>query len=46
MQNWTTVTPNISKQIGTDSTTGDPIIEDEVATTSTTEFVRLNVTQP
>jgi hypothetical protein len=46
MQNWTTVTPNIIHQVGTDPTTGDPIIEDEVTSTATTEFIRLNVTQP
>jgi len=47
LKTWTTVTPNITQQVGTDPTTGDPIIEDEVNTNGvTTEFVRLNVTQP
>jgi hypothetical protein len=47
LQNWTTVTPTISRQTGTDSVTGDPIIEDEVNTNgATSEFIRLNVTSP
>ncbi len=47
LQNWTTVTPSISKQISTDSTTGDPILEDEVNTNGqSAEFIRLNVTSP
>ena len=47
LQNWTTVTPNISHQVGTDPATGDPIIEDEVNTNGVaSEFIRLNVTSP
>ena len=47
LQNWTTVTPAISKQISTDSLTGDPIIEAEVNTNGqAAEFIRLNVTSP
>jgi hypothetical protein len=47
LQNWTTVTPSISKQISTDPNTGDPIIEDEVNTNGQTQaFIRLNVTSP
>ena len=47
LQNWTTVTPSISNQVGTDPTTGDPIIEDEVNTNGqSSEFIRLNVTSP
>jgi hypothetical protein len=47
LQNWTTVTPSISKQISTDPNTGDPILEDEVNTNGqASEFIRLNVTSP
>jgi hypothetical protein len=47
LQNWTTVTPSITKQVSTDPNTGDPIIEDEVNTNGqTAEFIRLNVTSP
>jgi len=47
LQTWTTVTPSIVKQIGTDPNTGDPIIEDEVNTNGqAAEFIRLNVTSP
>jgi hypothetical protein len=47
LQNWTTVTPSISKQTGTDPNTGDPIILDEVNTNGqASEFIRLNVAQP
>jgi hypothetical protein len=47
LQNWTTVTPSITKQISTDPNTGDPIMEDEVNTNGQTqEFIRLNVTSP
>ena len=47
LQTWTTVTPSISKQTGTDPNTNDPIIEDEVNTNGQyAEFIRLNVTQP
>lgn len=41
---WTTVTPDLTKTLGTDPTTGDPIIEAEVAISSDPkEFIRLNV---
>ena len=47
LQNWTTVTPSITTQVGTDATTGDPIMEDEVNTNGqSSEFIRLNVTSP
>ncbi|HUB67519.1 MAG TPA: choice-of-anchor tandem repeat GloVer-containing protein, partial [Candidatus Methylacidiphilales bacterium] len=44
LQSWSTVTPAISQQIGTDSNTGDPIIEVGVPATGAEEFIRLNVT--
>ncbi len=45
---WTTVvSPDISKQIGTDLATGDPIMEvGVIATGAKKQFVRLNVTTP
>lgn len=47
LQTWTTVTPDISHQTGTDPNTGDPIYEVEVNTNgATSEFIRLNVTSP
>jgi len=48
LQTWTTVSPlDISQQLGTDSTTGDPIMEVGVKLTGATkQFIRLNVTQP
>ena len=47
LQTWTTVSPSITKQTGTDPNTGDPIMEDEVNTNgSASEFIRLNVTSP
>jgi hypothetical protein len=47
LQTWSTVTPSITRQVGTDSATGDPIVEDEVNTQgASTEFIRLNVTSP
>ena len=47
LKTWTTVNPpSFSQQIGTDSTTGDPIMEMGVIATGATQFIRLNVTQP
>ena len=48
LQAWTTVTPDISRQIGTDPTTGDAIMEVGVIVPSiaTKQFIRLDVTQP
>jgi len=44
---WTTVTPDISQQVGTDANTGDPIMEVCVKTNGMPRlFIRLNVTQP
>jgi len=48
LQKWTTVSPpDVFRQVGSDPTTGDPIMEDGVkANGSTRQFIRLNVTQP
>jgi hypothetical protein len=49
MQTWTTISvPDISKQIGIDSTTGDPLMETGVIVPAGTPslFIRLNVTLP
>jgi len=48
LQTWTTVNPpDLSQQVGTDSTTGDPIMEVGVKRTGATkQFIRLNVTSP
>jgi len=47
LQTWTTVTPDFTAQTGTDSTTGDPIIQVGVnASGSTTKYLRLNLTSP
>ena len=52
LQTWTTVTPTSTpvsdtvEQIGTDSSTNDPIIQIAVPFSGTREFIRLNVTQP
>lgn len=44
---WTTVVPDITRQIGTDANTGDPIMEVEVKTNGVPrEYIRLNVTMP
>jgi hypothetical protein len=44
---WTAVTPAISRQVGTDGATGDPILKMGVmAPTSGKEFLRLKVTPP
>ena len=45
--NWTTVTPDITQQIGTDPLTLDPIMEVEVNTNGADrEFIRMSVSQP
>jgi hypothetical protein len=48
LQAWTTVTPDLSRQIGNDPSTGDPIMEVGVIvpTNVTKQFIRLDVTQP
>lgn len=47
LQVWQTVIPNITKQIGVDSITGDPIMKVEVNVTGNPRmFIRLNVTSP
>jgi hypothetical protein len=49
LQTWTTVNPaDFSQQIGTDATTGDPIMERGVLmpANNTTQFIRLNVSMP
>ncbi|HUC85103.1 MAG TPA: putative Ig domain-containing protein, partial [Candidatus Acidoferrales bacterium] len=47
MENWTTVTPDITQNVGTDPVTGDPMVEVEVNTAdANAEFIRLNVTMP
>jgi kumamolisin len=49
LQTWTTVSPpNLSQQVGTDSTTGDPIMEMGVIMppNTTRKFIRLNVSMP
>jgi hypothetical protein len=48
LKTWTTVNPpSFSQQIGTDSTTGDPIMEVGVLANGTNkQFIRLNVTMP
>jgi hypothetical protein len=47
LQTWTTVTPDISQQIGTDSVTGDPILQLGVNVTNLThEFLKLKATTP
>ena len=47
LQTWTTVTPDLSQQIGTDPNTGDSIMEVGVkASGEANQFIRLDVTQP
>jgi len=48
LQTWTTVSPpDLSQQVGTDPTTGDPIIEVGVKANGLSgQFIRLNVTTP
>jgi hypothetical protein len=54
LQNWTTLTQSQTpttttyslQQTGTDSNTGDPIMQAQVVASGTNEFIRLNITQP
>jgi PKD repeat protein len=47
LQNWTTVNPDLVQQVGTAPNTNDPIIEEGVIVTGTSnQFIRLNVTSP
>jgi len=46
LKTWTTVANPTQNQIGTDPTTGDSIMQVQVAVTSAREFIRLNVTSP
>ena len=48
LKNWTTANPpGLFQQVGTDGTTGDPIVEVGVKTNSVAKmFIRLNVTEP
>jgi hypothetical protein len=47
LKSWITVTPDITKTMGTDAVTGDLIIKVEVNTHGApSDYIRLNVTQP
>ena len=46
LKTWTAVSNPILTQTGTDSTTGDPMMQIEVPSSGTAEFIRLNVTMP
>jgi hypothetical protein len=47
LQTWTTITPDISQEIGNDPATGDPILEMGINLNGAAkEFLRLNVTSP
>lgn len=46
MKTWTTVTPDISGQISTDASTGDPIMRVGVTPGTGRKFIRLNVVAP
>ncbi len=47
LQTWTTVSPpELSQQIGTDSVTGDPIMQVGVIANGGRQFIRLNVISP
>jgi len=47
LMTWTTVTPDISQQVGTDANTGDPVMEVGIKTNGVPKlFIRLNVTMP
>ena len=46
LQTWTTVANPIMIQTGTDSTTGDPMMQVQVPVSGNKEFIRLNVTMP
>jgi hypothetical protein len=43
---WSTITPDFTKQTGTDPNTGDPIMEVGVKVTGSRLFLRLSVTSP
>ena len=44
---WTTVTPSNTLTLGTDPTTGDPLVEVEVLTQGAPkDFIRLNLVVP
>lgn len=47
LKTWTTITPDFTQTVETDSSTGDPVIEYQVDTQGATQkFIRLNVTVP
>jgi len=46
LQTWSTVTTATPAQTGTDTNTGDPIMQVQVAETGTRQYMRLNVTMP
>ena len=47
LKTWSTVTPDLSQMVGTDSATGDPIVQVGVKSTGgKMQFVRLYVTSP
>jgi hypothetical protein len=47
LQTWTTLNPpDLCRQVSTDSTTGDPIMEVGVKITGADQFIRLNATSP
>lgn len=48
LQTWQTITPDRIQNVGTDTVTGDPLIQAQVKASqpSAKEFIRLNVTMP
>jgi hypothetical protein len=46
LQHWSSVTPDISQQIGSNSSTGDPIMEVGVIESGAKQFIRLEITSP
>jgi hypothetical protein len=47
LQTWTTITPDISQEIGNDPSTGDPVVEIGIDLNGEAkEFLRLNVSSP
>jgi hypothetical protein len=47
LQTWSTVnSPAIFQQVGTDTTTGDPMMEIGVVAAGAPQFIRLNVKSP
>jgi hypothetical protein len=46
LKTWTTVTPSFTRNIGTDTSTLDPIIEVGVPTNGASQFLRLQVSSP